>query len=53
MSNESDIDLLYKQFYSGMDRNLTQAEKEAINKIATSEVSQIFTLKVYKILDIF
>ena len=39
VSNERDIDLLYRQFYSGMDRNLTEREQEAILKIATSEVT--------------
>ena len=36
--NETDIDLLYKQFYTGMDRNLTPREQKVILDIATSEV---------------
>ena len=38
MTNESDIELLYSQFYTGMSRNLTQDEQDFIHKIATSEV---------------
>ena len=40
VSNESQMDLLYKQFYVGLDRNLTQDEQEFINQTATSEVSK-------------
>ena len=38
VTNESDIELLYSQFYTGMSRNLTQDEQDFIHKIATSEV---------------
>ena len=38
ITNESRVDLLYKQFYSGMDRNLTKEEQEFIFNTATSEV---------------
>ena len=38
VSNESDIDLIYKHFYHGMDRNLTDHEKEVIIKLSESEV---------------
>jgi hypothetical protein len=38
ITNESRVDLLYKQFYSGMDRNLTKDEQEFIFNTATSEV---------------
>ena len=49
VSNESDIHTLYKQFYSGMDRNLSQHERQFINKTATSEVSFFYhTESVYK-----
>ena len=41
VSNESDIDLIYKHFYHGMDRNLTDHEKEVIIKLSESEVSKI------------
>ena len=33
-----DIDLLYRQFYTGSDRNLTEKEMETIRSLATSEV---------------
>ena len=33
-----DIDLLYRQFYSGIERNLTSQEQDTISKLATSEV---------------
>ena len=36
--NYSDIDLLYNQFYTGLDRNLTFDEKKTIMSLATSEV---------------
>ena len=39
MTNESKIDLLYHQFYVGMDRNLTHEEREFILQTATSEVN--------------
>ena len=35
-----DNDLLYHQFYTGMDRELTEKENATIYKIATSEVGQ-------------
>ena len=47
VSNESDIHTLYKQFYSGMDRNLSQHEQQFINKTATSEVSVTESLLMY------
>ncbi len=31
-------DLLYRQFYAGMDRDLTEEESDVIERIATSEV---------------
>ncbi len=31
-------DLLYRQFYAGMERDLTREEADVIEKIATSEV---------------
>ena len=37
-TNESDINLLYRQFFTGMERNLTQEEEAFILQIATSEV---------------
>ena len=46
VSNESDIHTLYKQFYSGMDRNLSQHEQQFINKTATSEVSFYANIKL-------
>ena len=49
VSNESDIHTLYKQFYSGMDRNLSQHEQQFINKTATSEVSLTESLCKYKV----
>ena len=42
ITNESRVDLLYKQFYSGMDRNLTKEEQEFIFNTATSEVIYCF-----------
>ena len=39
--NYSDIDLLYHQFYTGLDRNLTSDEQKIIMSLATSEVSII------------
>ena len=58
ITNESRVDLLYKQFYSGMDRNLTKEEQEFIFNTATSEVIYIlqlvaFTNYVDKILAFF
>ena len=41
LKNYDDIDLLYRQFYTGMDRNLTSKELETILSLATSEVSKI------------
>ena len=39
ITNYSDIELLYHQFYSGIDRDLTDRELEIISSLATSEVS--------------
>ena len=39
ITNESRADLLYKQFYLGMNRNLTKDEQEFILNTATSEVN--------------
>ena len=41
-TNESDINLLYRQFFTGMERNLTQEEEAFILQIATSEVISTF-----------
>ena len=38
IKNYSDIELLYNQFYSGIDRDLTQSERDIISSLATSEV---------------
>ena len=38
LKNYDDIDLLYRQFYTGSDRNLTEKEMETIRSLATSEV---------------
>ena len=38
LKNYNDIDLLYRQFYTGMDRNLTSRELDTILSLATSEV---------------
>ena len=45
--NYSDIDLLYHQFYTGLDRNLTSDEQKIIMSLATSEVS-ITPINIYK-----
>ena len=37
-TNESDISLLYRQFFTGMERNLTAEEEAFVLQIATSEV---------------
>ena len=37
VTNESRVDLLYKQFYHGMDRNLTKDEQDFILETATSQ----------------
>ena len=37
VKNDNDIDLLYRQFYSGMDRNLTMEEMRKIIILATSD----------------
>ena len=39
LKNYDDIDLLYRQFYTGIDRNLTTEELDTILSLATSEVS--------------
>ena len=38
LSNYDEIDLLYRQFYTGLDRNLTTEELSTILSLATSEV---------------
>ena len=38
ISNYSDIELLYHQFYSGIERDLTERELDIISSLATSEV---------------
>ena len=40
-TNESDISLLYRQFFTGMERNLTAEEEAFVLQIATSEVNAI------------
>ena len=37
-----EIELLYRYFYTGMERNLTEEEQGILTKIATSEVSGQF-----------
>ena len=39
LKSYDDIDLLYRQFYTGMDRNLTTKELDTILSLATSEVN--------------
>ena len=43
-----DIDLLYRQFYSGIERNLTSKEQDTISELATSEV-MVLTKRISKI----
>ena len=45
LSNYDEIDLLYRQFYTGLDRNLTNEELNTILSLATSEVIRIQSLK--------
>ena len=45
LSNYDEIDLLYRQFYTGLDRNLTNEELNTILSLATSEVIRIQSSK--------
>ena len=54
ISNYSDIELLYHQFYSGIERDLTERELDIISSLATSEVRHFIIqshLKMGRFLD--
>ena len=48
LSNYDEIDLLYRQFYTGLDRNLTKQELNTILSLATSEVIESLILIIYQ-----
>ena len=39
IEDDADIDLIYRQFYTGMERQLTDKEWEKIQSLAISKVS--------------
>jgi len=41
LTNYDDVELLYRQFYTGISRNLTSKELDTILSLATSEVNNM------------